>query len=59
MILLDSNVVIYATMPEHAELRRYLRAQRFCVSVVTFIEVLGFTHLARTIEPVSSDFCHD
>lgn len=44
MILLDSNVVIYATQaePEYDRLRGYLLATPHCVSLVSYVEVLGF-----------------
>ena len=44
MVLLDSNVVIYSTQaaPEFDALRRYLLINPHCVSLITYIEVLGF-----------------
>ncbi len=47
MILLDSNVVIYSTQatPEFYALRGYLLAHSHCVSLITYVEVLGFHKL--------------
>lgn len=44
MILLDSNIVIYSTQaaPEFDVLRDYLLAHSHCVSLTTYVEVLGF-----------------
>jgi len=41
MRLLDSNIIIYAALPEYVELRKWLQAPG-AVSVVTTIEVLGY-----------------
>lgn len=44
MILLDSNIVIYSTQaaPEYDLLRGYLLDTPHCVSLITYVEVLGF-----------------
>ena len=44
-MLLDSNIVIYAAEPEHADLLHYLERQHKAVSSVTLVEVLGFHRL--------------
>lgn len=41
MRLLDSNIIIYAALPEYAELRKWLTAPA-AVSAVTLVEVLGY-----------------
>ncbi|MBB4637231.1 type II toxin-antitoxin system VapC family toxin [Longimicrobium terrae] len=41
-MLLDSNIVIYASKPEHSALRAFIAEHDPAVSVVTRIEVLGF-----------------
>jgi len=48
MILLDSNIVIYSTeaLPEFDDLREYLLTNSHCVSVITYVEVLGFHKLS-------------
>ena len=46
MILrLDSNILIYASQPQQAALRRMLAGQALAVSVISKIEVLGFSRL--------------
>jgi predicted nucleic acid-binding protein len=42
MVLLDSNIVIYAAKPEFAKLREWLQDQRFAVSQLSRLEVLGY-----------------
>lgn len=44
-MLLDSNVLIYAAQPEHAELRAFVAEHAPAVSVITYIEVLGYHKL--------------
>jgi predicted nucleic acid-binding protein len=43
--LLDSNIVIYALIPEHVAVRRYLKDLEIHVSQITRVEVLGFSGL--------------
>ena len=43
--LLDSNIVIYALIPEHVAVRRYLKDLEIHVSQITRAEVLGFSGL--------------
>lgn len=45
MILLDSNVVIYAAKSQYAFLRSLVSDVNSCVSVITKLEALGFRHL--------------
>lgn len=51
MILLDSNIVIFATQaePEYDRLRKYLLATPHCVSLISYVEVLGF-HRIKEID---------
>jgi hypothetical protein len=66
--LLDSNIVIYAALPEHGMLRSFIAENPSCVSIVTRIEVLGYHRLtpwerglfeqlfdAATVVPLSDD----
>jgi hypothetical protein len=46
MMLLDSNIIIYAAQPEHAALRALVAEHGPAVSIVSLIEVLGFHRLA-------------
>ncbi len=45
MMLLDSNIIIYAAQPDHADLRRFIAQYAPTVSIVSFIEVLGHQRL--------------
>lgn len=50
-MLLDSNIIIYAAQPEHADLRTFIAEQSPEVSAVSVVEVLGYHNLtdeART-----------
>ncbi len=44
-MLIDSNIIIYASQPEHAELRRFIAARAPAVSAVSYVEVLGYQNL--------------
>lgn len=44
-MLLDSNIIIYAAKPEHGELRRFIAENEPSVSVVSFVEVVGYHRL--------------
>ena len=47
MILLDSNVIIYATKPEYESVRNYIATIEPAVSVISKIEVLGYHKLSQ------------
>lgn len=44
-MLLDSNIIIYATQPEHEPLRQFIQANVCCTSIISYIEVLGYHRL--------------
>lgn len=44
-MLIDSNIIIYGARPEHAELRRFIARHHPAVSVVSYVEVLGYHKL--------------
>jgi toxin FitB len=46
-MLVDSNIIIYAAKPEHAELRRFIAEHAPAVSAVSYVEVLGYHQLAE------------
>jgi toxin FitB len=46
-MLLDSNIIIYSSKREYAELRRFIAKNVYSVSAVSRIEVLGY-HLLAT-----------
>ena len=44
-MLIDSNIIIYSTQPKHEALRELVRTHVPAVSVISYIEVLGFHNL--------------
>ncbi|MCH2450235.1 MAG: type II toxin-antitoxin system VapC family toxin [Gracilimonas sp.] len=42
MILLDSNIIIYAAQPAYRELRKWLEKQVFAISELSRLEVMGY-----------------
>lgn len=44
-MLIDSNIIIYAAKPEHADLRRFIAERAPAVSAVSYVEVLGYHKL--------------
>ena len=48
MVLADSNILIYATQPEHAKLRQWLLNTLPKVSVISRVEILGYHKLQET-----------
>ena len=48
MILIDSNIIIYLAKREFQSLRNYLSNNIFKVSIVSKIEVLGYSKLTST-----------
>lgn len=47
-MLLDSNIIIYAAQPEHDALRKFIFEHSLAVSVISYIEVLGYHRLEET-----------
>ncbi len=45
MFLLDSNIIIYALSPSHDQIRDFLRAKNLVTSIISKIEVLGYSKL--------------
>jgi predicted nucleic acid-binding protein len=46
-VLLDSNIIIYASQPDHDELRRLIASQSPSVSAISVVEVLGYHRLSE------------
>ena len=46
-MLLDSNIIIYATRPEYAALRQFMETHSLAVSDISLIEVLGYHRLTE------------
>lgn len=45
MVLADSNILIYATQPEHQKLREWLLDTLPKVSIISCVEILGYHKL--------------
>lgn len=51
-MLLDSNIIIYASRSAHADLRHFIAQHGLAVSVISVVEVLGYhglTHYDRLL----------
>ncbi len=55
-MLIDSNIIIYASKPEHRALRRLIATQSPAVSVVSYVEVLGYHRLLERERRLFEDF---
>ena len=44
-MLLDSNIIIYAAKPDYAALRQFIAEHSPVVSVISYVEVLGYHRL--------------
>jgi predicted nucleic acid-binding protein len=49
-MLLDSNIIIYATQPENQSLREFVARHTPAVSAVSYVDVLGYHKLTHTDE---------
>lgn len=47
MILIDSNIIIYAAQPRHPKLRLFIQENAPAVSAVSYVEVLGYPQLTE------------
>jgi predicted nucleic acid-binding protein len=47
MMLLDSNIIIYAAKPEHGALRQFIAEHSPALSAVSYLEVLGYHKLSE------------
>lgn len=47
MILLDSNILIYAASEKHLELRDLLKNSESCCSIISQLEVLGYPKITE------------
>jgi toxin FitB len=44
-MLIDSNIIIYAAQPQHADLRQWIAQHAPAVSAISYVEVLGYHRL--------------
>jgi predicted nucleic acid-binding protein len=47
MMLIDSNIIIYAAQPGYEDLRRFIADRAPAVSAISYVEVLGYHLLTR------------
>lgn len=57
-MLLDSNIIIYAAQPEHADLRRFIAEYAPAVSAISYVEVLGYHQLTEQDRRYFERFFH-
>jgi toxin FitB len=55
-VLIDSNIIIYAAKPEHQALRRFIAKHAPAVSVISYVEVLGYHRLTEQDRRYFEDF---
>lgn len=58
-MLLDSNTIIYAALPEHESLRKFLTQQIYFVSAISYVEVLGYHQLTAANKEYFKAFFHN
>lgn len=47
MVVLDSNIFIYATQPEYGNVRQWMKNENLAASEISLIEVLGYHQLTK------------
>jgi toxin FitB len=45
MMLVDSNIIIYAAQPVHSQLRRFIAEHTPAVGAISYVEVHGYHRL--------------
>jgi predicted nucleic acid-binding protein len=55
-MILDSNIIIYAARPEHSFLHPLIGSPPVSVSVISFVEVLGYPTLTEEETTFLEDF---
>ena len=55
-MLIDSNIIIYAAMPEHHWLRDFIAEHAPAVSAISYVEVLGYHRLTQHDREYFEDF---
>jgi hypothetical protein len=56
MVLADSNILIYATQPEHAKLRQWLLDTLPKASIISRVEILGYHKLQEAEQAALTEF---
>lgn len=57
-MLIDSNIIIYAAQPQYDDLRRFIDEVKPSVSVVSYIETLGYHRLDEVEQQLLEQFFH-
>jgi len=47
MMLIDSNIIIYASQVEYPQIEQFIREHDIAVSAVSYVEVLGYHRLTE------------
>lgn len=55
-MLLDTNIIIYATKPEFNYLRKFIATKNPSVSAISYLEILEYPHLTLTDKYEFTDF---
>lgn len=55
-MLLDSNIIIYATRPEYAWLRQFIAEHEVAVSALSYVETLGYHRLTEVERRLFEEF---
>jgi predicted nucleic acid-binding protein len=55
-MLLDSNIIIYAAQPQNEALREFIAEHAPSVSLVSYVEVLGYHKLSDRDRPFFEEF---
>ncbi|MGB7203121.1 MAG: type II toxin-antitoxin system VapC family toxin [Pyrinomonadaceae bacterium] len=56
MFLLDSDIIIYTTKPEFDFLGQFLERKSFGVSIISFVEVMGYHKISEKDKAELTDF---
>lgn len=56
MMLLDSNIIIYASQLENTQIRRFIGEQNIVVSAISYLEVLGYHRLTENYRLYFEEF---
>jgi toxin FitB len=55
-MLIDSNIIIYSALPEHQALRDFIVENNPSVSVISYVEVLGYHNLTEQARQYFEEF---
>jgi toxin FitB len=55
-MLLDSNIIIYAAQPEQVAIRQLIQETAPSVSIISYVEVLGYHRLTDEVQQFLTEF---